>query len=202
MSPETEAQISNVRKFGRIAKSLCALAAVVLVLFLLVSWWSILCAPRVGGFEIGLGAYTVQGAQLATFGIKIWAFVVVTVVFAILLALTLRLRGLFTELAAGAIYTRENVRHIRNIGLLAMAMAVLQIVLPMISVLLVEIGFVDRGLVTFQGAGQGGALLFGPSSLSAFAMPALVLLASWIMDVGRQTKDEAEALRRDADLVI
>jgi hypothetical protein len=30
----------------------------------------------------------------------------------------------------------------------------------------------------------------------------LLWLASWIMDIGRRTRVEAEQLRRDADLVI
>ena len=41
----------------------------------------------------------------------------------------------------------------------------------------------------------------GPE-LPSFITAALLLLSSWIMDVGRQTKDEAEELRREADLVV
>lgn len=38
--------------------------------------------------------------------------------------------------------------------------------------------------------------------LSSFAAAGLSLLVSWIMDVGLYEKQHAEALRRDADLVI
>jgi hypothetical protein len=38
--------------------------------------------------------------------------------------------------------------------------------------------------------------------LSSFAAAGLVLLVSWIMDVGLYEKEHADALRRDADLVI
>ena len=38
--------------------------------------------------------------------------------------------------------------------------------------------------------------------LNSFAAAGLVLLVSWIMDVGLYEKQQAEALRRDADLVI
>ena len=36
----------------------------------------------------------------------------------------------------------------------------------------------------------------------ALLVPGLVLLASWIMEVGRKTQDEADLMRREADLVI
>jgi hypothetical protein len=74
----------------------------------------------------------------------------------------------------------------------------------MFTVALVDGGFIDRALVTLTEPGTSGIgiLLLGPASLSGFAMAALVLLASWIMDVGRQTTDDADAMRREADLVI
>jgi len=37
---------------------------------------------------------------------------------------------------------------------------------------------------------------------SSFATAGLVLLASWIMDVGLYEKDHADALQRDAELTI
>jgi hypothetical protein len=39
-------------------------------------------------------------------------------------------------------------------------------------------------------------------SFNSFAAAGLVLLVSWIMDVGLYEKEHADALRRDADLVI
>jgi hypothetical protein len=38
--------------------------------------------------------------------------------------------------------------------------------------------------------------------LASFATAGLVLLVSWIMDVGLYEKQHADALRHDADLVI
>ena len=38
--------------------------------------------------------------------------------------------------------------------------------------------------------------------LSSFVAAGLVLLVSWIMDIGLYEKDHADALQRDADLVI
>ena len=175
MTPETEAQIRNIRKFGGYAHSVSALAGAFLVMNFVISVWVILSAPSSISFKVALGAYSVTPDHLSTIQLKTWAFAVVTTVFAILLAVVLHLKRLFSHLAAGSIYTRENVFHLRRVGILALAMAVLQLALPMISFALVD---------------------------TVFIMAALVLLASWIMDVGRQTTDDADAMRREADLVI
>jgi hypothetical protein len=41
-----------------------------------------------------------------------------------------------------------------------------------------------------------------PELFSSFATAGLLVLASWIMDVGRYTKDHADALQHDAELTI
>ena len=202
MTPETEAQIRHIRKFGGYAHSVSGIAGAFLVINFVLSVWIILSGPNSISFKVALGAYSVTPDHLSTIQIKTSAFAVVTTVFAILLAVVLHLKRLFTHLAAGSIYTRENVFHLRRVGILALAMAVLQLVLPMISFALVDTGFIDRTLVTSAEPGDRGIFLLGPASLSGFIMAALVLLASWIMDVGRQTTDDADAMRREADLVI
>jgi hypothetical protein len=201
MNPATELQIRNVRKFGRYARPFCALFAVTFALLALWALWNIATGPTGSGFKVGLGAYDVTGDHMTTVQVKAWSAIVVTAVFGILLVGLVQLYRLFGNLALGAIYTKENVHHIRQVGLLALAMAVLQIILPMISYVLLQTGFIDPALVTSSGE-EGGRLEFGPHSLGGFISAALVLLVSWIMDVGRQTADDAEAMRREADLVI
>jgi hypothetical protein len=148
----------------------------------------------------------VTGDQLITPQVKIWSIVVLTVYCLIVLSSVVHLYRLFNHLAAGEIYTKTNVRHIRWVGLLAMAMATWQLVLPPLTFALIEVGFLDRNLITVAdgAASGGGALLFGVGGgqFSGFVMAALVLLASWIMDVGRETSEEAVGMRHDADLVI
>ena len=99
--------------------------------------------------------------------------------------------------AAGAIYTPENVRRVRHVGLLWLLSAVLGIVIPIASAALVAFGFIDASVPINHD------LAFSSSeSLSSIVSAGLILLASWIMDVGLYEKDHADALRRDADLVI
>jgi hypothetical protein len=69
-------------------------------------------------------------------------------------------------------------------------------VIPAVSAALVAYGFIDASVpITREFA-------FSPQSLSAIVSAGLLLLVSWIMDVGLYEKDHADALRRDADLVI
>jgi hypothetical protein len=108
-----------------------------------------------------------------------------------------QLYRLFGNLAAGAIYTPENVRRVRRVGLLWLLSAVLGIVIPVASSALVAFGSLDASTPI------GHELAFPSSqSLGSFVAAGLILLVSWIMDVGLYAKDHADALQRDADLVI
>jgi hypothetical protein len=74
--------------------------------------------------------------------------------------------------------------------------AMLGILVPFAEAALVGIGFIDplpgRAEYAFSMAG----------TLSSFIAAALILLVAWIMDVGLYEKDQAEALQREAELVI
>ena len=74
----------------------------------------------------------------------------------------------------------------------------LDILIPVASTALVRVGFIDawgpfKHEPVFASASQ---------LLSSFVTAGLILLVSWIMDVGLYEKDHADALQRDADLVI
>ena len=203
MTPETEAQIRNVKKFGRYARQFCMLIGVVVGLSMPVSVASVLASGHWAGTRIRFGPYSVTGDHL-TPPVQAWSILVSTLTFSILLWGVFHLYRLFRNLEAGEIYTKANVLHIRRVGLVAMAMAVVQILFPALTFALIEVGFIDRNLLTIANPadGNGGILVFGPGSFSGFVTAGLVLLVSWIMDVGRETSDEAAALRREADLVV
>lgn len=205
MRPETEARIRTVQKFGKNARQFCALAATVLGIALFVNWAQIVAGARLQGGRIQLGTfYSVGTEQLATPSSKIWSFVVVTAVLGASLWMLLHLYRLFKQLEAGSIYTKQNVYHLRQVGWVTMALAVFQMILPAITFGLARIGLIDSTLVAFAAAGDGssnGVTLFG-QSLNGVITASLILLASWIMDVGRQISDDAETMRRDAELVV
>ena len=201
MRPETEARIRNVQKFGKNGRQFCVLAGAVFGITLFVSWATILAGPRMSGGSIRLGAlYRVPTDQLTTVQMKVWVFLVVTAVLGVLAWTLLHLYRLFRHLEAGSIYTKQNVYHLRQIALLSMAYAAIQLILPLASYGLAEIGFIDAAAVAFVTSGSD-APLWG-YSIAGFVSASLVLLASWIMDVGREVSEDAETMRREADLVI
>src|SRR5690349_9401956 len=179
MTPETEAQIQKVRKFGQNFNSLSRIAGAFLVIACLLALATIFAGPHPSDFKIGLGAYTFTGDHATTPELKAWACFVVATVFTFLLAIVIHLQRLFGRLAAGSIYTRENVRCLRRLGVLALALAVFQLLLPLFSQGLVDTGVIDPALVTVVEPTDRGIFLVGPASLSGFIMASLVLLASW-----------------------
>jgi hypothetical protein len=191
---DVQSKIRKVRAFGRNARSVCVvlfgfgLIAIVLMLFIAVR----VTAPA---SSTG-GVVAVLVSPLAPLQLKVWTILSVGVGIGVWLAAVLQLYRLFGNLAAGAIYTRENVRRVRHVGLLWLLLAVLNIVLP--ATLIVANGFFDAPVSidldrVFPSFGE---------VFNSFASAGLVLLVSWIMDVGLYEKQHADALRRDADLVI
>lgn len=193
---EVQSKIRKVRAFGRNARSVCAvlfglgLVGSVVVLFIVVR--SHAPAPDSGDG----GAYNILTSPLTPLQLKVWWLLNLGVVIGVWLAALRQLYRLFGNLAGGAIYTSENVRRVRHVGLLWLLLAVLNIVLP--AMLIVVNGFFDVPVPidldrVFPSFGK---------LLNSFAAAGLVLLVSWIMDVGLYEKEHADALRRDADLVI
>lgn len=193
---EVQSKIRKVRAFGRNARSVCAvlfglgLVASLVLLFIVVR--SPVPAPNSGSG----GVYGILASPLTPLQLKVWTLLSVGVGIGVRLAAVLQLYRLFGNLAAGAIYTPENVRRVRYVGLLWLLLAVIDIVFP--ATLVVANGFFDAPVPidldrVFPSFGE---------LLNSFAAAGLVLLVSWIMDVGLYEKQHADALRRDADLVI
>lgn len=184
-------ELLKVQRFGRLARNCC------LFLIALTGIGAILLMLGVGkGLSINMGPYSIQQDQLSTPAL-LYALLSIGLVLAIIFAGLFHLYSLFNNFAKGGIYTAANVRHIRHLGLLAMAWAVLDIVLPIGSIILLQAGLVNEAAVTKQ-----TRLIFGTSNVPSFITASLLLLASWIMEVGRKTTDEAERMRREAELVV
>jgi hypothetical protein len=195
---EIQSKIGKVRTFGRAARTVFAalfgfglVGSVVMLLMVGLG--------PVGGVDNGVGLLGLEGittAQLVTPALKVWAFLGVGLTAGVSLAFVHQLYRLFGNLAAGAIHTPENVRRVRNAGLLLLLSAVVDIVMAVASPALVTYGFFDAS------APINPEFVFPWKSLNAMVSAGLILLASWIMDVGLYEKDHADALRREADLVI
>ena len=179
---EVQSEIRKVRTFGRTARVVCAIA---FGFGLVGSAFTVIMAL--------IGAPPPEGASAFTDQQKLWGLPIMAVVTATWLAAAYHLYRLFGNLAAGSIYTPENVRRVRHIGLLQLLMAVLGVAIPVVAHALATTGFTVPVQIAFA---------FQSSELGTFVSAGLILLVSWIMDVGLHTKDHADALQRDADLVI
>jgi hypothetical protein len=193
---QVQARIRRIRAFSRNARSVCAvlfglaLAGTLVLLFVVLRAH----APAPDGGDGG--AFDILTSPLTPLQLKVWWLLCLAVVIGVWLAAVHQLYRLFGNLAAGAIHTAENVHRVRHVGLLWLLLAVLNIVLP--AVLVIANGFFDAPVTIdldrlFPSFGE---------LLNSFAAAGLVLLVSWIMDVGLYEKEHADALRRDADLVI
>jgi hypothetical protein len=206
---EVQSKIRKIRAFGRSARVVCA-ALFWLPLALIVM------VPLIGivvrtGTDVGVGVvptdvprpdngaagtYDVMQALFTPLQLAVSVFLILGVVIGVWMAALRQLQGLFGNLAAGAIYTPENVRRVRNVGLLLLVWAALGIVIP--TAIVVARGLMDASVPIDLDR------VFPPLSalFSSFATAGFVLLASWIMDVGLYEKDHADALQRDAELTI
>ena len=189
---EVQSKIGKVRKFGRYARVVCS----ALFGFGLVGGVIMLLTIAFGPFPGPNG----DTALLSFFTpqLKLWMILVKGALIGTVLTAVYQLYRLFGNLAAGTIYTPENVRRVWRVGLLGILGAALSILIPAASNALVASGFIDaspqiKDLLTFPSFSE---------SMGDFIAAGLVLLASWIMDVGLYEKDHADALQRDAELVI
>ena len=206
---EVRSKIRKVRAFGRNARAVCA------VLFW-VGVAGIVIAPLIAviirtGTDAGApvvptqivtpnsgdgGTYDVLQALLTPLQLAVCVFLILGAVIGVWLTALRQLYRLFGNLAVGAIYTPENVRRVWNVGLLFLLLAVLGIVIP--TAIIVARGVIDASVpLDLDRVLPSLSELFG-----SFATAGLVLLASWIMDVGLYEKDHADALQRDAELTI
>ena len=205
---EVQSKIRKVRAFGRNARVVCAalfwlpLVAIVIVPLIAViiragtDVGTGIVPTDVPGQNANGGTFDVLQALLTPLQLAVCVFLIIGVVIGVWLAALRQLSRLFGNLAAGAIYTPENVRRVRNVGLLLLLWAVLGIVLP--TALVVARGLIDASVpIDLDRVFPSLSELF-----SSFVTAGLVLLASWIMDVGLYEKDHADALQRDAELTI
>ena len=192
----TTAEIGKIRRFGRYAQASCVVLFVILavagpatvVFAVFEAGWSVTEAT-------GVGRYFTVG-EPAPLSLAVWSILDATVMFALCGIAVGYLYSLFGALGRGAIHTPDNVRRIRRIGQLVFALGAMQIALPVLTVVLIEVGIIP------EPAAWAVDLDFGPDAVLLLVAGSLVLLVSWIIEVGRRTSEDAEQMRREAELIV
>jgi len=196
LATATAAEVGKIQKFGRYAQAFCVVAFAMLAIMGPATIVYVLLTPGWEGFTVHLGPYDMRGDIVPPFGLQVWALICSAVLFPLAIVALCFLHALFGALGRGEIYTLPNVRRIRRVGELVLALAVLQIVLPMTSLLLLNMGVIPATAVSFVDFG------IRPDSFTLMIAAGLILLVSWIMEIGRRTSEDAEQLRRESELVV
>ena len=189
MSRVTAQQVNKVRKFSAFARGVCSLLLAMFAAALVFFVWVVIKAPGKPGsgtISFSIGDRTILATGIDSPQAKIWVTLAVAVGTAIAFRITYLLRRIFVALARGEIFNTGNVQFIRGIGLCILVTGFFGIVIPPVN------AAVFGGSFTFD-------LL---KVLTPFAIAGIIYLASWIMQVGLGVSEEADELRRDADLVV
>jgi hypothetical protein len=116
--------------------------------------------------------------------------------FALVAVVVAYLYALFRDLGRGAIYTAANVRRTQRVGAILMALGTLEVLLPLLSALLLRSGVMPPEAVSYL------SLELSPQSLMLVLAGSLIVLVSWILEVGRRATEDAERLRSEAELTV
>jgi len=182
MTSEAAQRLEKVQKYSVSFKRLFRFLFVVVALALVVQTILIVTGAEPYGSSVRIGNTEYSGDSIP-FAIRTIAWLGTTLGLAVLLKLNFHLIKLFSLYADGKLFNRENVHQIRQIGitvLLFPALWVLGLIVP---------GFlptddVARSLVSS-----------GQHPFTELIVGAIIVVVAWIMDVGRE-------LREEQDLVV
>ena len=194
--PPISPQLQKIRRIAGIGRVIASILIGFFACVALMAVITISTGPWQGKLHFDFGPVVVTGAQLVGFTIKSWVSLVVLGSIVLIVAMLWRLRLLFANLVRGEIYSTSNVMHIRAIGRFLLAWALAQLVVPVLTVAMLSARIIDWNAVTHDDSRISLSFLY------PFVAAGLALLVAWIMDIGRETADEAATLRRDSELVI
>lgn len=197
MNAANEARVRKIQKFGRVARGLCS-AAIAFTALLAAPWgfFSIL-SPRAGqALDLDFGSVSFGGGPLDSIALELWILTIALANLVIFIWALWLIRAVFDHLARGEIYTAGPVHRLRALGRVMIMGPCLQILLAVATILLINTNTIHVP-PTIQLTAR---ITLG--MLSGFAAAGVVMLLSWILDVGLGVREEADELRRDAELVV
>lgn len=195
MNADTQRPIDRIRKVSRVVRTLCTIGMGLTLVASLVGGAMLITGSsflnECGTIELS----DAEGPVKVPIGqLTVTSRVLVTVVFVLAMAITMKgmfhLRKLFGHYASGNVFTVESVAQIRQLGITFLLVAGLQLLDgPIAFALALLCGktptvSVTLDIVPFPSA-DGGVI-------GSAAAAGLLILISWVMDIGRGLREEIE----------
>lgn len=186
MSPESEAKLAQVRKYSASLRSLFSFLQFVVVIGGCIS---VLLLLLTSGEDTGvaIGDMVFRGDEL-TPTVRILGVFTVLIGFGIAVKLVRHLRNLFSLYAEGRIFTGENVAQIRQIGISILLFGSIWVWTIAARLVLFAL---DHPIPQYE-AGREAIGLTVNLPLATVVGGIIVIVISWIMDVGRELREEQD----------
>lgn len=186
MTPETERKLAKVRKYSASLRRLFNFLAVLVGIGCLVSLL-VLLSRSADNATLAIWQLEFTGEQM-TPTLKVLASIYLLIIFAIALKLLRHLALLFGLYARGQIFTAENVRQIRQIGISVFLFCLSSLYSIFARLYLFAI---DHPLPP-SGPDQETVGLSFDASVMQILGGIIIIVISWIMDVGREMREEQD----------
>ena len=187
MTPETEKKLEKVRKYSASLRSLFRFFSVIVVIAMIIGTVFLLTTSS-EDTTFALLDMRFTGAEL-TPTIRVLAGIHLAIVFAILIKLLHHLAALFGLYAEGMIFTADNVAQIRQIGISVFLFCASWIYVIVARLVLFTMRHPIPPYVPRE-----DTIGFTADSLPLFSLIAgiIIIVISWIMDVGRELREEQD----------
>jgi hypothetical protein len=190
----TTNQVQKVMRVSRYARGISTFVIVTMLAALAVAMFSLLAGVPTSKFKFSIGTYVFSHESLTSLPLRIYILAFTTIVAAVAIGFVYHLRRVFANLAGGEIFCEANVRNIRQMGNLLIVGGLLGWLAPIANATI--LAFVGHAGIEYRDM----PMISG--GLAPFAYGGMLILLSWIMAVGLGVREDAETLRRDAELVI
>ena len=178
MPIEATKKLENVQKYSSYLSRLFQVLLWLTVATLILQTVLILLGEETFGYvRIGLTEYSGGAIPPAA---QVIAWINTLAALGIFLKLNLHLSRLFDHYANGKIFGHENVHQIRQIGITVLLFPALWILTAIAPVFIAADG--RTALMDYDGAGPLPAVILG----------AIIMIVAWIMDVGRDLREEQD----------
>jgi len=187
MNPATAQKLDRVRRYSRSLKNVFRFFQFVIIAGGLVSI-AIVATVSSPNATFDLGGLQLRGDEITGLT-RIIGIVGMLLVFSLSLKLLHHLARLFGLYADGEIFTVASVQQIRKVGISILLFAALFLFNILGNVALIVAGQQDIAIVHL---GEASSPIINGNSISTILGGVIIIMISWIMDVGREMREEQD----------